>query len=127
LYPVIRRPREYYQRSLGVLAAAKRKGARTKSGLIIGLGEEEEDLLVALADLRGAGCDLLTIGQYLQPSPANTPVARYYTPAEFAALEVRALEMGFSQVVAGPLVRSSYEADKLYESVRERCDMPCGT
>jgi lipoic acid synthetase len=120
LYPKIRRPQENYRRSLGVLAVAKERGARTKSGLIIGLGEESRDVLQAFADLRQAGCDLLTVGQYLQPAAANPPVEKYYAPAEFAALRETALGLGFEEVVAGPLVRSSFEAGRLYETVRER-------
>lgn len=120
LYPKIRRPREGYRRSLGVLAAAKRRGARTKSGLMIGLGEAEEDILGAFADLRRAGCDLLTVGQYLQPAAVNPPVERYYAPGEFEALRTKALALGFAEVAAGPLVRSSFEADLLYETVQGR-------
>jgi lipoic acid synthetase len=120
LYPKIRRPREGYQRSLGVLAAAKGRGARTKSGLMIGLGEAEEDILEAFADLRRAGCDLLTVGQYLQPAALNPPVERYYTPCEFEALRTKALALGFAEVAAGPLVRSSFEAERLYETVQGR-------
>ncbi len=120
LYPKIRRPRENYRRSLGVLAAAAARGARTKSGLMLGLGESAEDVGGALADLRRAGCGLLTLGQYLRPSADNPPVDRYYPPAEFDALRERALAMGFLEVAAGPLVRSSYEADRLFETARER-------
>ena len=120
LYPKIRRPRENYRRSLGLLAAAAARGARTKSGLMLGLGEGAEEVEGALADLRRAGCAFLTLGQYLQPSAANPPVARYVPPDEFEALRGRALAMGFLDVAAGPLVRSSYEADRLFETARER-------
>jgi lipoic acid synthetase len=120
LYPKIRRPLENYRRSLRLLAAAKERGARTKSGLMIGLGEDEEDIAGALADLREARCDLLTLGQYLQPGSANPPVEKYYAPAEFEALHQKALEMGFREVAAGPLVRSSFEADRLYEAAQSR-------
>jgi lipoyl synthase len=120
LYPKIRRPAEAYRRSLGVLAAAKRKGARTKSGLMIGLGEGPETITRTLADLRRAGCDLLTVGQYLRPTTAHPAVERYYTPGEFTALREEALRLGFEEVVSGPLVRSSYEAERLYETVMER-------
>ena len=120
LYPKIRRPRQNYRRSLGVLAAAAARGARTKSGLMLGLGESAEEVEGALADLRRAGCGLLTLGQYLRPSAANPPVERYYPPAEFDALRERALAMGFLEAAAGPLVRSSYEADRLFETARER-------
>lgn len=120
LYPKIRRPKENYRRSLGVLAAAKKNGARTKSGLMVGLGEEPADIFQAFADLRRAGCDLLTLGQYLQPSAANPPVEKYYAPGEFEELRGTALELGFPEVVAGPLVRSSFEAGRLFETLWER-------
>lgn len=127
MYPSIRRPPENYRRSLAVLEAARAGGARTKSGLMIGLGETREEILRTLADLRHSGCDLLTLGQYLQPSPAHAPVAKYYNPAEFEALHTDALAMGFAEAAAGPLVRSSYEAERLYASVREREHTSCGT
>jgi lipoic acid synthetase len=127
LYPEIRRPRESYRRSLGVLRAAKARGALTKSGLMIGLGESEAAILRTFADLRQAGCDLLTIGQYLQPSPAHAAVARYYTPGEFEALAAAARRSGFRKVVSGPLVRSSYEAGRLYDAVRDKDGAPCAT
>jgi lipoic acid synthetase len=120
LYPKIRRPRENYRRSLGVLAAAAAGGARTKSGLMLGLGESPEGIAQAFADLRRAGCGLLTLGQYLRPSAASPPVERYYPPAEFDVLREMALKLGFLEVAAGPLVRSSFEADRLYEAIRER-------
>jgi lipoic acid synthetase len=127
LYPAIRRPKENYRRSLGVLAAAKARGALTKSGLMIGLGESETDILRTLADLRQAGCDLLTVGQYLQPTAAHPPVAKYYTPEEFEALGAAARRAGFLEVVSGPLVRSSYEAGRLYETVTHKDEHPCAT
>jgi len=125
LYQAIRRPRENYRRSLGVLAAAKARGALTKSGLMIGLGESDADILRTLADLRQAGCDLLTVGQYLQPTASHPPVAKYYTPDEFAALATAARRLGFLEVVSGPLVRSSYEAGRLYETVRHKDEGTC--
>ena len=127
LYPAIRRPRENYRRSLGVLAAAKKRGALTKSGLMIGLGESEADILKTFADLRGAGCDLLTVGQYLQPTAAHRPVARYYRPEEFEAFAAAARRLGFREVVSGPLVRSSFEAGRLYGATREKDGVPCAT
>lgn len=127
LYPAIGRPRANYRRSLGVLGAAKSLGALTKSGLMIGLGESEADVLAAFADLRRAGCDLLTVGQYLQPTAAHPPVARYYTPEEFAAFAAAARRAGFRQVVSGPLVRSSFEAGRLYDAVRPKDGVPCAT
>lgn len=120
LYPIIHRPAGNYRRSLEVLATAKRRKALAKSGLIIGLGERQEDILQTLSDLRRAGCDLLTIGQYLRPSQANAPVEKYYSPREFDELRDIALDFGFAGVVAGPLVRSSFHADKLYASATGR-------
>jgi lipoic acid synthetase len=120
LYPLIRRPVRNYRRSLEVLAAAKRRKALTKSGLMIGLGERQEDVLQTLSDLRQAGCDLLTIGQYLRPSQTNAPVEKYYSPREFDELRDIALDFGFADVAAGPLVRSSFHADKLYASAKGR-------
>ena len=127
LYPAIRRPRENYRRSLGVLAAAKDRGALTKSGLMIGLGESEADILKTFGDLRRVGCDLLTIGQYLQPTAAHAAVARYYAPEEFEALAAAARRAGFREVVSGPLVRSSFEAGRLYDAIREKDGVPCAT
>ncbi len=119
LYSSIGRPPEFYRRSLAVLSAADRAGARTKSGLMIGLGEDGEDIIRTFEDLRGAGCDLLTIGQYLQPAAANPPVSKYYSPGEFEELRTKALSLGFSDVASGPLVRSSYEAERLYETIEK--------
>jgi lipoic acid synthetase len=113
-YPRINRPRRNYGRSLGVLERAGRMGVLTKSGLMVGLGETEADLDQALRDLRNVGCRLLTIGQYLQPTRENPPVSRYYSPDEFEKLRERALGLGFREVAAGPLVRSSYHAHRLY-------------
>ncbi len=113
-YPRINRPPGNYRRSLGVLETAKRRGALTKSGLMVGLGETGPEIEQTLSDLRGAGCDLLTIGQYLQPSRQNPPVERYYSPEEFEALRALALTLGFREVAAGPLVRSSYRAHQLF-------------
>jgi len=127
LYPAIRRPREHYRRSLGVLAAAKERGALTKSGLMIGLGEGEADILRTFADLRRAGCDLLTVGQYLRPTTAHPEVTRYYTPEEFDALAAAARQAGFLEVVSGPLVRSSYEAGRLFETVQKKDGATCAT
>ncbi len=127
IYPRIRRPRRNYERSLGVLAAAKARGARTKSGLMIGLGETEEDILRAFADLRRAGCDLLTLGQYLQPRAENPAVEKYYTPEEFEAFRTKGLELGFLDVASGPLVRSSFEAGRLFAAVHEREERTCAT
>jgi lipoic acid synthetase len=118
IYPKINRPEANYYRSLNLLQRASQFGAITKSGLMVGLGEKDEDLKLALRDLRESGCKLLTIGQYLQPSPRHAPVVRYYTPEEFIKWRQFSLELGFKEVVAGPLVRSSYFADQLFNSIR---------
>ena len=101
-----------YERSLALLAAARELAppVPTKSGLMLGLGETREEVVGALADLRGVGCQRLTLGQYLRPSLAHIPVARYWSPAEFGELGSIARELGFKQVRSGPLVRSSYHA-----------------
>jgi lipoic acid synthetase len=106
------RPGARYERSLGVLAEAKRlrPSLRTKTGLMLGLGEERDEVLAVLDDLRAVGCDILTLGQYLRPSAAELPVVRYLPPTEFADLGAEARSRGFSYVEAGPLVRSSYHA-----------------
>ena len=94
---------------------------RTKSGIMVGLGESMDELLATLSDLRGSGCDVATVGQYLQPYEKRLPVERYYTPAEFDEIRAAGEAMGFSRVEAGPLVRSSYHARRaLDSSVRPR-------
>jgi lipoyl synthase len=117
----IRDPRAGYDRSLGVLRAARRTGPDgliTKSSLMLGLGESDAELEVAFGDLRRAGVDLLTLGQYLRPGPAHLPVARFVPPDEFDRLRGRALNAGFAGVEAGPLVRSSYHAEELFRGAR---------
>jgi lipoic acid synthetase len=101
-----------YRRSLGLLAAARELAPRipTKSGLMLGLGETQEEVVQTLRDLRSVDCQRLTLGQYLRPSLAHIPVARYWSPAEFEQLGTMARELGFQQVRSGPLVRSSYHA-----------------
>ena len=101
-----------YRRSLALLAAARELAPQipTKSGLMLGLGETREEVIAALHDLRAAGCQRLTLGQYLRPSLAHIPVARYWTPVEFDELGAIARQLGFEQVRSGPLVRSSYHA-----------------
>jgi lipoic acid synthetase len=116
LYPEIRRPLPNYPRSLAVLERAKRKGAETKSGIMIGLGETGEDILQTFNDLRSVGCDLLTVGQYLQPTAASAPVRKYYSPMEFEELRDVALGIGFKEAESGPLVRSSFHAHGLYKA-----------
>jgi len=116
LSPGVRDPRADYRRSLDVLATVKRIVPKmtTKSGLMVGLGETDDELRQALRDLRVAGCDIVTVGQYLQPARRCLPVERYVTPEEFVALEKEALAMGFKGALCGPLVRSSFRADSLF-------------
>ena len=109
LFPLLR-PQGKYQRSLELLARAKEHGLRTKSGLIVGMGETPDEIRQVLRDLRTACCDVITIGQYLQPTKAHLPVARFYQPAEFALFKAEASAMGFLHVEASPLTRSSYHA-----------------
>lgn len=109
------RHRATYDRSLKVLAKVKSKlgaGIYTKSGMMLGLGETEAEVLVAMQDLRAANCDILTLGQYLQPTLKHLPVVDYVTPEMFDELGERAREMGFVHVASGPMVRSSYHADE---------------
>jgi lipoyl synthase len=108
-----------YERTLGVFRHVGRRapGLVTKSGIIVGLGEERDELLATMRDLREVGVSILTLGQYLRPSPAHLPVARYYHPDEFAALADAGRALGFAHVEAGPLVRSSYHAKKQADSV----------
>jgi len=120
LYPQINRPRENYYRSLEVLKKAKEMGVVTKSGLMIGLGERKEEIVRSFSYLREISCDLLTIGQYLQPSKTHAPVRKYYSPVEFEHLKRIALDFGFWDVESGPLVRSSYKAHKMYNSLQEK-------
>jgi lipoyl synthase len=116
LSPRVRDPRASYRRSLEVLRTVKRIAPKmtTKSGLMVGLGETDPELKQALRDLRSVGCDIVTVGQYLQPARRCLPVERYVTPAEFASLEKEALAMGFKGALCGPLVRSSFRADSLF-------------
>jgi lipoic acid synthetase len=114
------RPGFRYERSLAVLRAAHEAGLVTKSNLILGLGEERAEIRAVLADLRAAGCDLLTITQYLRPSLRHHPVARWVKPEEFVELRAQALDLGFAGVMSGPLVRSSYRAGRLYAQAMER-------
>ncbi len=109
LYHAVR-PQANYKQSLQVLDRAKQKGFVTKTGLMVGLGEEINEVLDVMYDAREVGCELLTIGQYLQPSKENLPVARFVHPDEFRMLKERGYEMGFRHVESGPLVRSSYHA-----------------
>jgi lipoic acid synthetase len=116
------RPGGRYPRALELLARAHAYAPDipTKSGLMVGLGEEWNEVVATLRDLRSARCQIVTIGQYLRPSPANLPMARYYAPSEFVELKRLALEMGFGHVESGPLVRSSYHAHEQTESYEQR-------
>ncbi|HEX6532668.1 MAG TPA: lipoyl synthase [Nitrospira sp.] len=109
LFPVLR-PQGKYQRSLELLSRAHAQRLLTKSGLIVGMGESADEIRTVLRELRSVGCDVVTIGQYLQPTKAHVPVARYYEPSEFALLKSEALAMGFTHVESSPLTRSSYHA-----------------
>lgn len=109
------RPGFKYEKSLGVITAAREFGLVTKSNLILGMGEEIPEVHQALTDLHEAGCDLVTITQYLRPSLRHHPVDRWVRPEEFVALAKVAEEVGFAGVLSGPLVRSSYRAGKLYK------------
>lgn len=111
LFPSIR-PQGKYRRSIELLDRAKHLGARTKSGLIVGMGETLDEAREVMRDLRGVACDIMTIGQYLQPTKQHLPVARFYTPEEFALLKEEGMALGFSHVESGPLVRSSYHAEE---------------
>ena len=112
------RPGGRYDRALQLLDRARTLAPDipTKSGLMVGLGEEWDEVVTTLRDLRGAGCRIVTIGQYLRPSLANVPMSRYYTPSEFAELKRIGHDLGFGHVESGPLVRSSYHAHEQTES-----------
>ena len=109
------RPAFRYERSLEVIAQAHEAGLITKSNLILGMGETREEISTALKDLRQANCDLITITQYLRPSPLHHPIERWVKPDEFVALAAEAKDLGFLGVMSGPLVRSSYRAGRLYK------------
>ncbi|HBP89036.1 MAG TPA: lipoyl synthase [Nitrospirales bacterium] len=111
LFPSVR-PQGKYRRSLQVLHWAKALGGRTKSGLMAGLGESNEEIRQVMRDLREKECDILTIGQYLQPTLQHAPVSRYYTPEEFEQFKQEGLALGFQHVESGPMVRSSYHAEE---------------
>lgn len=117
LYYRVRRNADYH-RTLQLLRQVKASapGMTTKSGLMLGLGETTEELLEVLADLRRVGCDILTLGQYLQPTPAHLPVERYVPPEEFDDIGSLARRMGFSLVASGPFVRSSYHAGEMADA-----------
>ena len=112
------RPAFTYERSLDVITQAREADLVTKSNLILGMGEEETEIDQALVDLHNAGCDLITITQYLRPSKRHHPVTRWAPPEEFVHWQERATEIGFAGVMSGPLVRSSYRAGRLYAQAR---------
>ena len=114
------RPAFTYERSLGVISAARDFGLITKSNLILGLGETRAEVEQALVDLHSAGCDLITITQYLRPTHKHHPVERWVKPEEFVELATFATETGFAGVMSGPLVRSSYRAGRLYKQAMEK-------
>ncbi len=114
------RPGFRYERSLDVLRLAREGGLVTKSNLILGMGETREEVSEAMADLHASGCELLTITQYLRPSPRHHPVERWVKPEEFVELREEAEQLGFAGVMSGPLVRSSYRAGRLYAQAIER-------
>jgi lipoic acid synthetase len=114
------RPGFRYQRSLSVLTMAREAGLVTKSNLILGLGERPDEIREAMTDLRAAGCDLLTVTQYLRPSPRHHPVERWVTPEEFGQWREQAVALGFAGVMSGPLVRSSHRAGRLYREALAR-------
>jgi len=117
------RHRATYDRSLSVLKkvkASRGQTIHTKSGLMLGLGETENEIMVAMEDLRAAGCDLLTLGQYLQPTLKHLPVLEFVSPEQFAALGRAALSLGFVHVASGPMVRSSYHADE-FDATAAHC------
>lgn len=114
------RPAFTYERSLNVISQARAYGLITKSNLILGLGETKEEISQALIDLHEAGCDLITITQYLRPTNKHHPVERWVQPNEFVELAKEAEDIGFSGVMSGPLVRSSYRAGRLYKQAQEK-------
>ncbi len=121
LYPEVR-PQALYRRSLELLRQAKniKPHLPTKSGVMLGLGETHPELVQTWQDLLASGCDILTMGQYLQPSADHLAVQRFVPPEEFADLQQQALDLGFSGVASGPFVRSSYQAEKLYRQALSR-------
>ena len=114
------RPAFRYDRSLDVISQAQAFGLVTKSNLILGMGETREEVTQALVDLHDAGCDLITITQYLRPTPKHHPVIRWVKPEEFVELSQEAGDIGFLGVMSGPLVRSSYRAGRLYKQAQEK-------
>lgn len=126
LYPIARNGSDY-DRSIRLLRLVKglNPNQLTKSGMMLGLGETMEEVVTAMKDLRLAGCDLLTLGQYLRPGPDNIPVERFLEPGEFESYRRTGLSLGFKDVNAGPFVRSSYFAEKSYQKIKEKLDDKC--
>jgi lipoic acid synthetase len=118
------RPAFRYERSLGVITSAREAGLITKSNLILGMGEERAEISEALQDLHDAGTDIITVTQYLRPTPRHLPVARWLPPEEFLQIKEEAEEIGFLGVLAGPLVRSSYRAGRLWAQSMRRKGLP---
>jgi lipoic acid synthetase len=110
----VRDPRASYEQTLSVLAHAKQGDILTKTSLMLGLGETEAEVLATMDDLRAIGVNVLTLGQYMQPTRHHLPVQRYVTPQEFTQLREAGLKKGFLEVASGPLVRSSYRADRIF-------------
>jgi lipoic acid synthetase len=106
------RPQARYERSLAVISQLKAGGIRTKSGIMLGLGEQQDEVLEIMRDLQAAGCDVMTLGQYLQPTKNHLPVERFVHPDEFKFYETEGYKMGFGYVESGPLVRSSYHSER---------------
>jgi lipoic acid synthetase len=115
LYPNVR-PQAVYQRSLDLLSRSNEKALITKSGIMLGLGETQREVLHVMDDLRAAGCQLLTMGQYLAPSKRHHPVRRYIRPEEFDDFKTEAINRGFKAVASAPLVRSSFRAEELHQA-----------
>jgi lipoic acid synthetase len=111
------RPQAKYERSLELIRRARSAGMLTKSGLMLGLGETIDEVRDVLGDLRRAGCEIVTLGQYLQPTRNHLPVDRFVAPEEFAQLREEGLALGFRHVESGPLVRSSYHAERQIDAV----------
>ena len=118
LYPTVR-PQALYDRSLELLRGIREfgRGIWSKSGLMLGMGEMQTEVIDVMKDLRAAHCDILTLGQYLSPSSAHHPVVEYIHPDAFRVLEKTGCEMGFAEVNAGPLVRSSYQAERVFSRI----------
>ena len=118
LHPAVR-PQAKYDRSLELLERTKAAGFTTKTGIMVGIGETDEEVFQLMGDLVNRGCDILSIGQYLQPSPAHLPVSRFVHPDQFATYKQEGEAIGLRHIESGPMVRSSYHADRQARAVRE--------